>query len=293
MSKVKTKVSQKMKASSLRCGDCIHFSRGPKKYDSLCSKLGVLKERQAPSCFSPNTKTLVSRRVPIEQLGEMIQSMTGSQLRILAHVLKDAAGVKETKFSFGQLVYVSIGGDYLAHYFKAYVVGYDLKTDSLQLAARIKNTRRQTGIEVKADRVLSPADFEVHAQKLIERDRLAQNKSELMYYRWLMLPERMDKKGRVKLKVSEVLDFDAIPTIDNPPFKEEPKAETNLFEQKKPKKKKNKIDMVEFKDDSDDEFAEIDPEWIEKATKKERKRLEMKKRKSGLTTVTLTKGSKV
>ena len=85
MGKQKTAVAKKVKhksSNAVRCGDCEHFTRRKKDgFEKKCKDLGVNKHVSAPTCFSPDAKKLVSKRIPVQQIGDLLKDMSPSQLR--------------------------------------------------------------------------------------------------------------------------------------------------------------------------------------------------------------------
>lgn len=107
-----------------KCGDCLHFKRNA-KFEKPCSQLGIKHYAAAPQCFSPDVYVLAKKTPDILcQIGLMFHNFTPSESRVLLSLLNQnrtferAYGLK-----FGQPVYFKLGNDYLANYFRGYVVG--------------------------------------------------------------------------------------------------------------------------------------------------------------------------
>lgn len=229
---VKNKSNKKTETSVARCGDCIHYKRGPKKFDDKCKNLEVHKDRKAPPCFSPDTFRLTKRNPEIlEQLGELTKDMSARELRLISHLFGQTSKLIEKKlFHFGQPVYFSLGSDYLTHYFKGFVINNE--DNNVQISATLRRARKNTHICIPEDRVLTYDEFQEKAQQLVADGRSYFDISELKYWKNIPLPDKMDKKGRVKIEVKEDIDYEA-PTID--------KAPEEFTEKKKRKKKKEKM----------------------------------------------------
>lgn len=221
----------KRNSGSVRCGDCVHYKRGPKKFDDKCKNLEVHKDRRAPSCFSPDTFRLTKRNPEVlEKIGELTKNMSARELRLVSHLFGQLSKLKEKKlFHFGQPVYFSLGSDYLTHYFKGFVIANE--DSNVQISATLRRARKNTHICIPEDRVLSYEEFQEKAKQLVKDGRGYFDISELKYWKNLPLPDKMDKKGRVKIEVKEEIDYEA-PTID--------KAPEELVE-KKPKKKRERL----------------------------------------------------
>lgn len=116
------------KASSvkLRCGDCLHYKGTVNpSMGELCFKLGVGKGAVAPSCYCPNVAVFRDESsTTLSVLCAMISTFTPQKQRILMGMLRNAAGLQRTGFSFMECVYFSTSSKtkvVLSDYYKGFV----------------------------------------------------------------------------------------------------------------------------------------------------------------------------
>ncbi len=248
MAKQKTAVAKKVKhktSNPVRCGDCEHYSRRKKEgFEGKCKTLGVNKNVSAPSCFSPDAKKLVSKRIPVQQLGDLVKDMSPSQLRLVSQLMKEASRIKEAapSFRFGQEVYVSLGRDFLTHYFKGFIL--TVRDGYAHISSQLKQkSKNLTYISLPIDFVLTKDAFREKAELLIEKGKIYEDKLDLHYWRSISLPERMDEKGRVHIDVEDEEMQRFLDSIDAPTIDKAPKE----MEEVKVKKGKKKVTVLREK----------------------------------------------
>lgn len=239
----------------VQCGDCIHFKRGPAAFEDVCIKLGIEKEDKVCGKFSPDLFVINKIDVSnLSELGRITKEMPPKALRILAYTFRHIATIKGMGFNFGQPVFLSIGGDYLNHYFKGYVIGVDRRDDRVYIASSIRNVKTNAFMSVYSNTLLTLAEWRVKKESLIEKDKIVQYiKPPVGKPRWRMpLAELMDKNGKFKkkdLRPPALADYTP-PTIDTVPeewrdsrkpisFKAQELLEKKLEKEKKKKIKNN------------------------------------------------------
>lgn len=122
----------------LRCGDCMHYkgTAHPALGGQSCVKLGVNRGAKAPACYTPNVSVFREASSDLLQsLFTHIASFTPQQQRILMGMLRNAASLNRTGFSFMETVYFSTaarGAAVLADYFRGFVAAKG-PSDTLQI----------------------------------------------------------------------------------------------------------------------------------------------------------------
>ena len=236
----------------VRCGDCVHFQRGPSKFEKTCNKLGVDAKSKAPDCFSPDVFRLNAGGSPelLGQLGRLIRDLTPGQSRILSHLLsKNGNAIHKQGFRFGQPVYFTLGHDYLSHYFKGYVIG--ACDDYVYVASKLNKARSNTSVTFMAQSLLSYKQYKEKEKKLLKSKKIFMSEKDKALVKKLPLAEHIDREGCVKLPEQVELEYEP-PTLDTAPA-----AWFNIYEnsiqsklrKKKPKGKKAKLGDGKFTGD--------------------------------------------
>jgi len=236
----------------MRCGDCIHFQRGPAKFEKTCNKMGVDGKSKAPDCFSPDVFRLNSGTSPelLGQIGRLIKDLAPAQSRILSHILaKNGNSIHKHGFKFGQPVYFTLGDEFLSHYFKGYVIG--ACDDYVYVASKLNKARSNTSVTFMPQSLLSYKQYKEKEKRLLKSKKIFMSERDKALVKKLPLAEHIDKHGCVKLPEQVELEYEP-PTLDTAPA-----AWFNIYEstmqtklrKKKPKGKKAKLGDIKFKGD--------------------------------------------
>ena len=113
----------KLKHTKTTCGDCKHFKK-EKKFEDTCKNLGIIASSKSPSCYAPDLEIFakITTLPNIETIGNIIKDLSTKQCRILASLLTAQSKIKDNQYYFGQPVFLSLGEEYLSHYFKAFLL---------------------------------------------------------------------------------------------------------------------------------------------------------------------------
>ncbi len=189
-----------------KCGDCMHFDHYA-KFQSVCSKLGVLKNRLAPPCFTENVFVLQKQSPDVlNQIGLLLKDFTPSQARILLAILAKKKKYKEYGLAFGMPVYFHLGSDYLNNYFKGYVVGVANRGEPMVYVSsdlNKKQVNKPAMLALYPDSVFTISQFEKKKKSLADNNRLNDPKI-----------TTIGKKN--KTEISDVFDFEP-PTLEAAP----------------------------------------------------------------------------
>lgn len=228
MSIVKSK--SKKGVAAAKCGDCIHF-KGVKKYEDVCSNIGIIATSKAPECYCPDLTVFrkISALPNIETMGEQIKDLSAKQCRILATLLIKQSKIKTNGFYFGQKVFVCLGEDYLSHYYKAFILDIDKEGDYLYLVSKLKNAPRATTLTFLKSSVLTQTEFNDKVIELAQLGRVIREKKELEHFRNLPISEKIDKNGMIDVSKLIRLDLECdVPTIDKAPKEKEKKKKQKI-----------------------------------------------------------------
>jgi hypothetical protein len=182
-----------------RCGECLHYKKGPKVFDELCKDAGVEAIDKACPQFTPDTYRLVNLDDNfLRLLANAAKAAKPSQLRLLTYTLRNLAHIRDLGLRFGQVVYFTLGKDYISHFFKGYVIGVDKADNRVHIAASLKNAKNRTFVIKYAQDVLTVKQWKAKRSELREADRIispAPSKK-----RSYALPDFLDDRGRVNYK---------------------------------------------------------------------------------------------
>jgi hypothetical protein len=106
----------------IKCGDCIHYKRNA-KFEKVCNDLGRKSFADAPNCYSPDVYIL-SKHNPeaLSQLALLYKDFTAQETRVFMSLLKNAKAFEKAKLKFGMPVYFRISNDFLANYYRGFVL---------------------------------------------------------------------------------------------------------------------------------------------------------------------------
>jgi len=160
----------------IKCGDCIHYKRGPAKFESVCSELGVQSFAKAPNCFSPNVYALAKvSDDALTKLGSIVRDMTTQQLRLLIFSLRSSAQIHKVNLQFSQPVYFTLGGNYLSHYFKGFVIGVSDDFQHVIVSASLSGSCKTT-LYMLVDSLLTGSQFKKKRVALVKAKRIKPRK---------------------------------------------------------------------------------------------------------------------
>ena len=181
----------------VRCGDCLHFKKGPKFYEELCVDLGFGSQHKPCPAFAPNHYKLVRLEPDIlKQLNRITGKLTASTVRILAYTFKNINILKSVNLQFGQHVYFCFGEDYLSHYFKGYVVGISHDKQNVLVSSRLREAKTSITLSLLFDSVFTKERFITKRKELVKKNKL-------------MLPKELKiGANRRKMPIVEYLNRD-------------------------------------------------------------------------------------
>jgi hypothetical protein len=188
---------------SMTCGSCIHHTQLA-LYEKPCEQLGVEGYALAPRCFKPNVHTLVQNTDPefLSSLGRTCSKLDADSVRLLAFTLNSIAQVQDHGFMFGQPVYVSLGRDYITHYFKGYVVSCT-EDGMITISAKLNHAEFATTIIKHKSDVLKKSEWKLHLIKLANAGRLHIPEEHMPKYR-RSLPAILKYDGSLDLDLEDV-----------------------------------------------------------------------------------------
>lgn len=121
-----------LQGQTVTCGDCSGFTYdkliGGKQKTGCKTEFGKTENCEACSKFAPDARQLEGfvGSTGFEAMTNLIASIDGKNLKILAALIRAEATTRKHGFAFGQKVYVRYRGranaDYLSNYMSAYVV---------------------------------------------------------------------------------------------------------------------------------------------------------------------------
>ena len=163
-----------------KCGDCLHFGgadKGIAKFESVCSKLGVKRFADAPSCFFGNVYVLAKKEPDrLYQIGMMFHDFTSREKRILMSLLKASPSFeKKYNLAFGMPVYFYLSRDYLSNYFRGFVIGVAVTGDPKVYIASDLNGRQRGNpctVSLYRNSIFSISEFKKKKEQLIKSGRL-------------------------------------------------------------------------------------------------------------------------
>ena len=244
----------------MRCGDCLHFKDGAKKFEKHCAELEVDERSWAPDCYSPNIYAIRDVKNPdmITQLGKLIKDFSPKQIRIISFVLSRQGGILAKQgLQFGQPVYFSLGGEFVSHFFRGYVVS--ASDDYVYVTSQLKKCKSNTSLTLLRKSVYTFKEYKVLEAKLVAKNKIYMEDRDKKLCRALPIAELLDKNGMVP-HVEQFVDGYEPPTLDTAP-----ESWFNIYEasiQNKLKKKKKqdstRINMTEAKSPLEVKIYDVD-----------------------------------
>ncbi len=208
----------------MKCSECLHHSKGPRRFERLCSQLGV--EPFAPACpeFTPDMTVLASVSMDgMRALAQMANSLTQAQTRLLAFTFRNIDYIKKTGFQFGQTLVFSIDGkDYLENFFRGIAIGATRDGSVVYMASSLDGLNgEQCFLSLMKREVYTLDEFKKHRQKLIDKgliraplpSKFSSRKTILQMLR--MSPEEVSILKRQIKNKPETYDPPSIDTVPN------------------------------------------------------------------------------
>ena len=232
----------------LKCSECLHFSRGPRRFERLCAQLGV--EPFTPACpeFCPDQTYLAKvGAASIQALAKIAAELSQPQLRLLAYTFRNADLIKKAGFAFGQQVVFSINGhDYLDCYFRGYVVGASKNGQTVYLSSDMEGLNENNAmLSLPRTSVMQLEAFKEKRKKMVQANRLAVPVS-----KWRTLKRRSvlellrlspEQASILKKQLEDKpLQYEP-PSIDSVPVEWLDQRQAGTLKQRKPKPEKYNV----------------------------------------------------
>lgn len=160
----------------IKCGECLHFQRGPAAFEKKCIELGKASFSDACPQFTPDlTAVSFIKKGHLSVLGEIFNSLQPKQARLLAFTFRNLDFIKRAGFEFGEQVAFSLGGDHLECFVRGFVIGSDRTGDQLYLSSDFETLNGGSAfMTVLRSSVLSMKDFAKKRKQLIANNRIAE-----------------------------------------------------------------------------------------------------------------------
>lgn len=158
---------------NVKCGACLHFNRTA-AFEKPCAQLGVLKQADACSSYTPDMCRL-TRIDPesLKLLRDLTKDLRREELNILAYTFRNVDLLKRYGYHFGQTVLFSVGKDYLSEYFKAYILGISTDGEYVYLSSTYEGINRgQVFMTLLRDSIMTVDEFKAHRRQLVKSKRL-------------------------------------------------------------------------------------------------------------------------
>lgn len=211
-------------ALGLKCSECLHFSKGPRKFEKLCAQLGQEPFSDACPEFTPDMTVLAAVSLDsMRTLARIASALTQAQTRLLAFTFRNLDYVKKTGFAFGDSVAFSLDGkDYLENYFRGIVIGASKNGSLIYLASSLERMNSENCfLSLFTKSVFSMEDFAKHRKLLIKKNRItlpekanSSKKSPLHYLR--LTPDQLAAQRKL---LDAAPDTYEPPSIDKAPKK--------------------------------------------------------------------------
>ena len=159
----------------LKCSECLHFTRGPRRFERLCVQLGV--EPFSPACdqFSPDQTVLAQVSLDhMRELATIANSLTQAQMRLFAYTFRNFDFIRKTGYTYGEdLVFSLDGRDFLDCYFRGVLIGASKDGRVCYLSSRLENLNKTNCfLSLPKTAVMNLEAFGKHRRKLIDKHKL-------------------------------------------------------------------------------------------------------------------------
>lgn len=163
----------------LKCGECIHFQKGPARFEKLCTQLGIQSFSEACPEYTPDLYKIASVEDDVmAQMANIAAKLSGPQARIFAYLFRNIDFIKKAGFEFGQVVVFSISGkDILDNYVRGKVVFADRTGETIHITSDLeKLNTRPLFVSLLRPNVMTVDEFKKHRQKLVKEGRIVEPK---------------------------------------------------------------------------------------------------------------------
>lgn len=188
---------------SIKCGECIHFTR-VKKFELPCKELGRKHFSDAPGCYDPDVY-LLTKQAPdtLSQLALLVKDFSSSEVRVLMSLLKNTKAFEKAGYAFGQPVFFKIGEDYLSNYYRGFVLNVSSQDTTVTVTSDLNKTQRSNPLIgfVLSENIYSVSAFRKKKAQLVKQGR------------------EIDPAPKfTKIQKAEIVKADYVPpTMDNAP----------------------------------------------------------------------------
>ena len=215
---LKKTIDMKVAGLHVNCGTCVHHKRLPLFANKPCSEHGVEEYALAPECYKTDTLGLVEDTPTdfIAQLGRGMKDLAPETMLALAYTMATAAKLmRKTGLRFGQPVYFSLGGDYLTHYFKGYVISAN-DDDTINIAAKLNAAEENTLLRLMRESILTRGVWQQKVEMLVNSGRIRLDRTEKERRNWIA--ELLTYEGTINIDRSTkvFIDYEP-PTLDTAP----------------------------------------------------------------------------
>lgn len=173
--KIATEGSSNRVSLGLKCGTCVFFNSGLKRFEQPCHLLGQESFSAACPEYSPDMRPIMQvKTMDIEALAAITSRMSQQQLQIMAYVFRNMDFIRKSGLAFGQPVVFSIDGqDYLENYFSAVVVGASKDGRTIYLTSSLEGLNKgQCMLTMMRSSLKTLDEFAEHHGKLLGKGRL-------------------------------------------------------------------------------------------------------------------------
>jgi hypothetical protein len=159
----------------LRCGECIHFQAGPRKFEKLCVELGQEAFSHACPEFTPAMNKLAAAPLmDMRALADITAKLNQPQLRLLAYTFRNMDFIRKAGLTFGQTVVFSIDGkDYLENYFSGIVVGASKDGQTVYVTSDLESLNKANCmLTLSINSIKTLEKYAKHRDVLIKKKRV-------------------------------------------------------------------------------------------------------------------------
>lgn len=201
---------------AMNCGSCVYHTQSA-LFAKPCSELGVEEYAIAPKCFKPNVHQLVQYTDPdfLSGLGRTCASLDPDTVRLVAYTLSNIAQMQDLGLKFGQPVYFSLGRDYIAHYFKGFLIACT-EDGIVTLSSKLNNAKQATTVVMARKDILTKPEWREHIASLVNRGRLHVPDEHKPKYK-KMLPEILKYDGTLDIDIDQIKKQVAAEALYEPP----------------------------------------------------------------------------
>lgn len=162
----------------LRCGDCLHYKgTAHPSMGEPCYNLDVGKSAVAPSCYTPNVGVFRDDgSLAVHSLLSAIACFTPQKQRVLMGMLRNAAALERTGYSFLQCVYFATnarGKTTLSDYYRGFVAAKGPGTTLQVVGINFLNSKNTACVAfLERDSLLTKAQFDRERKRLVKLGKL-------------------------------------------------------------------------------------------------------------------------